>query len=210
MFIVLRAISAAISHPKVIERFQKREWHPYAFEKDKRSQFTTMALLEMLTGYRAEYAYRTDRLPSDVIVEANGNWKEYQTGFTKKDEFLDWILGKSRNLPTANWIPTVMKSKDSGLRGMKPWPKGESFKKIYLQDTRAQPRQATDQAAPDFATQQGDGNEAYDRSHFYDELWDDPDRGYIEWICRIKVSETNMSPLEGTDLFAEYFKATDN
>jgi hypothetical protein len=169
-----------------------------------------MALLEMLTGYRAEYVYRTDRPPPDVVVEPSANWKEYQTGFTKKDEFLDWILGKSRNLPTANWIPTVMKSKDSGLRGMKPFPKGDSFKNIYLQDTRAQPAtQATAQAAPDFTKKQGEGFEAYDRSHSYDELWDDPDKGYIEWISRIKVSETNMSPLEGTDLFAGYFKDTD-
>lgn len=201
IFVNLRAISAALNHPEVIKRFKKREWYPGELQKDERSQYTTMALLEMLTGYRAEYVYNNEREPPGVKKE--GNWGEYQTGFAEKDKFLEWILGKTRNLPTANWIPTVIKSEDGGLRGVKPFPKGESFKKVYLQDTRAQPAISDGQVAPDFTTEKG-RSEAYDRERDYDWLWNT-----MKWICRIKVSENNMSPLEGTDLFAGYFEATD-
>jgi hypothetical protein len=110
---------------------KENAWYPEKFVS--KNQFTTMAMLEMLTGLKTEYAFRQwdEKFP----VEASGKGKadDYEQEWNapgKEDQFStyqDWILGTGHNKPTANWNPTVIFSQSKGLRAVKPFPKDDSF-----------------------------------------------------------------------------------
>lgn len=172
-----RAISAALAHPKVQARLRQGGRFPGEFKNDERAPMTSMAFLEMLTGYRAEVIYK------EVDSEAKGR-------------FLDWMLGekvddagsKLWNLPTANWNPTVMGSVDTGIRAVKPFPKMDGITptgNVTLQDTRA--------SGPDFTLRANAEDEAYDRVRTYNEIWDVS----LSWAAHLRIKSTFKGPLLG-------------
>lgn len=192
-------------------RLAKREWWPGLgvgkLDPEAKSQFATMAILEMLTGYPAEYIYKKGS-QAELLSHGGSNAGQYEQGVddttTGKETFMRWILGSERdaqtnqplyNLPIANWNPTVMKSNETGIRAVKPWPGQPIWPNggVALQDTRA--------PGPDFDVRHGD-SEAYDRKRSYDELFDYVDqveerkRLSMSWIARLKLDYNNKSPLD--------------
>ncbi|GHJ88564.1 hypothetical protein NliqN6_4966 [Naganishia liquefaciens] len=195
-----RALSWAFLHPDVQDRLKTREWWKGELKNQDKSQFTTMAVLEMLTGYRAEYIYKKGS-DAEKFLGVDDTLQD-------KSRFMDWILGdeiddnekKLRNLPTANWNPTIMKSRDTGIRAVKPFPKGANITPqglVALLDTRAS-GYATNVINPN-------DPEAVDRHRSYDELFDyvaqdeETQRLSMSWIARLKLEKSNKSPLAGAE-----------
>jgi hypothetical protein len=89
------------------------------------------------------------------------------------------------NKPTPNWNPTVLFSKDKGVRALKPAPGGESFVHVYMQDS-------TSKAWP-YNT--GGVAGMHDRRKAYSEIWSSNEDIAMVWIARLKLSHDNMAPL---------------
>jgi hypothetical protein len=121
-------------------------WYPEKFIP--KNQFTTMAMLEMLTGLKTEYAFKQWG-GTEIKPSGKGNVSEYEQEWNpigidpENDDiskFQAWILGPEHTKPTPNWNPTIIQSLDKRLRAVKPAPNspaGESFKYVYLLDSRS-------------------------------------------------------------------------
>jgi hypothetical protein len=90
-----RAIHAAFDTDEVKARLKDNAWYPEAFTN--KNQFTTMAMLEMLTGLKTEYIFRNWGSDYPVIKPSEKeNSKEYEQDWTSDDKataFQDWMLG---------------------------------------------------------------------------------------------------------------------
>jgi hypothetical protein len=135
-----------------------------------KSQYTAMAMLEMLTGIETEYAFRhgDDR----TSVTTNGKDKQQEWKGEDQSKFQAWILGPEHTKPTANWNPTIIFSREGGLRAVKPFANAESFKSVNLIGASG----------------------GFDDKKTYDELWSDKDRAMV-WIARLKINLNDMAPL---------------
>jgi hypothetical protein len=206
-----RALHEAFDHEDVKLRLKDNPRCPETFVP--KSQYTTMAMLEMLTGCKTEYVFRRWNTPGPQMIRTgHGNPEEYEQDFTSEEKypaFQDWILGPDdHTLPTPNWNPTVILSIDSGLRALKPFPDnqpGDPFTYLYLQDSRA--------ARWPYDLKQGDEN--YDRATNYEVLYS----GTVAmvWIARLKIDLDNKAPLStasrmvrGVISQSEYFKLDDS
>jgi hypothetical protein len=73
----LRAIHAAFDNEEVKGRLKDNTWFPETFSS--KSQFTTMAMLEMLTGLKTEYVFRNLGGQNPVVQPSDkGNANDYE------------------------------------------------------------------------------------------------------------------------------------
>lgn len=173
-------------------RLKDNAWYPEKFVSE--NQFTTMAMLEMLTGLKTEYAFKQWDGKFPVQKSEKGNSDEYEQEWNaagKEDQFStyqEWILGPEHTKPTPNWNPTVIFSQGKRLRAIKPFPKDESFKRVYLQDSRSTKWPYWKYGTAD--------NGMADLLRDYKELWSGGDDGIpMVWIARLKIDLNNMAPL---------------
>jgi hypothetical protein len=185
---MLRAIHAAFDKQEVKDRLKENAWFPEKFSS--KSQFTTMAMLEMLTGLKTEYVFRNLGGQNPVVhPSGKGNANEYEQDWTSNDKYpayQDWMLGpNNHDKPTPNWNPTVLFSKDRGVRALKPAPGGESFVHVYMQSSisKAWPYDTGGVAG------------MHDRRKAYSEIWSSTEDIAMVWIARLKLSHDNMAPL---------------
>lgn len=189
-----RALHEAFDDPAVQQRLKSNAWFPTKWES--KSQFTTMAMLEMLTGYKAEYIF--ENFPQDqhphvqTIPSGKGNSQEYEQELavgTSYGEYQDWMLGPGEhNLPIANWNPTVMMTQDTGIRAVKPVAEsspGASLSGVILLDSRAW---------YPYGGKNSKDDESYDRVRKHDEVWG-PEADHMLWIARLKLAPDNKAPL---------------
>jgi hypothetical protein len=190
-----RAIHAAFDTDEVKARLKDNAWYPEAFTN--KNQFTTMAMLEMLTGLKTEYIFRNWGSDYPVIKPSEKeNSKEYEQDWTSDDKataFQDWMLGPKHTQPTPNWNPTVMLSKDKVIRALKPVAEdhsGISFKEVYLQTP-------TSTTSP-YYNKEGKGAEKegmFDKKIEYGKIWSSDWGDTMVWIARLKIDIGNMAPL---------------